>query len=158
MQRLGRLFPGFREAFASFSPNARIYLLGQALLWTGTNRVSLLLILVLAWLHWLPPVILAYFLRQALMNMSTPIQDIFVLELVAPSRMNHVNAVKMLAWTGSWAISARLSGLIIYQGGFAPSFTLTATLYGLSSALFWLFFLRRPRRTSRVKAQPVSSS
>ncbi len=109
-----------------------------------TQALSVPLILVLAWLHWLPLVILAYFLRQALMNMATPIQDIFVLELVAPSRMIHVNAVKMLAWTGSWTISARLSGLIIYQGGFAPSFTLTATLYGLSSLLFWLFSFASP--------------
>jgi MFS family permease len=111
-----------------------------------TQALSVPLILVLAWLRNLPLAILAYLLRQALMNMATPIQDIFALELVPPSRMITVNAIKMLAWTGSWTISARLSGYIIYEGGFAPSFTLTAALYGSSSILFWLFFIKRRKR------------
>jgi hypothetical protein len=33
--------------------------------------------------------------------------------------------------------------MIIATHGFAPSFTLTAALYTLSSALFWWFFLAK---------------
>jgi len=58
-----------------------------------------------------------------------------------------MNALKMLNWTGSWMVSAKLSGSIIATRGFAPSFTLTAALYALSTALFWLFFLR-PKKTA----------
>jgi len=119
--------------------------LGKARSVFVTQLVSVPLILVLAWIRSLPLALLAYLLRQALMNMATPIQDIFVLEKVPASRMIHLNAVKMLVWTGTWTLSARLSGWLIYQGGFPPSFTVTAALYGLSSVLFWAFFLRKAR-------------
>ncbi|HUX37399.1 MAG TPA: MFS transporter, partial [Rectinemataceae bacterium] len=107
----------------------------------GTQMASVPLILVLAWIHSLPLAIFAYLLRQSLMNLATPIQDIFLLEHVPPSRMIFLNAVRTLVWNGSWTISARLSGWIIWKGGFAPSFTVTAILYALGTALFWLFFI-----------------
>jgi hypothetical protein len=44
--------------------------------------LSVPLILVLGWVHALPLALLAYLARQVLMNMSSPIQDNFTLELV----------------------------------------------------------------------------
>lgn len=113
--------------------------------WTvvGTQIASVPLILVLAWIHSLPLAIFAYLFRQALMNLATPIQDIFLLELVPASRMIFLNAIRTLVWNASWTIAARLSGWFIWKGGFGPSFTLTAILYTLGTAFFWLFFIRR---------------
>ncbi|HUX42885.1 MAG TPA: MFS transporter [Rectinemataceae bacterium] len=111
----------------------------------GTQIASVPLILVLAWIHSLPLAIIAYLLRQALMNLATPIQDIFLLELVPRSRMIFLNAVRTLVWNASWTIAARLSGWFIWKGGFGPSFTLTAALYTFGTALFWLFFVRRTK-------------
>jgi MFS family permease len=127
--------------------------LGKPLTILITQSISVPLILVLAWIHWLPLAIIAYMARQALMNLATPIQDMFALELVPPSRMITVNAVKMLAWAGSWTISARLSGYLIWQGGFAPSFTITAILYTLGTLLFWIFFIRG--KTQRAPLAPA---
>jgi MFS family permease len=107
-----------------------------------TQGLSVPLILVLAAVKSLPLALAAYLARQSLMNMSTPIQDNFALELVPPRRQGIVNAVKMLSWTGSWTIAARVSGSLIESGGFGPSFVVTASLYGLSTLLFWLFFIR----------------
>lgn len=116
----------------------------RAVFWT--QMLSVPLILVLAWVHALPLAILAYLARQVLMNMSTPIQDNFSLELVPPERQSLMNAIKMLSWTGSWTIAARISGDLIYRNGFATSFALTASLYALSTLCYRLFFI--PRRIS----------
>ncbi|HUW71330.1 MAG TPA: MFS transporter [bacterium] len=114
----------------------------RAVFWT--QMLSVPLILVLGWVHALPFAILAYLARQVLMNMSTPIQDNFSLELVPPERQSLMNAIKMLSWTGSWTIAARISGDLIYRNGFATSFALTASLYALSTLCYRLFFI--PRR------------
>ena len=69
---------------------------------------------MLGWVRALPLALLAYLARQVLMNMSTPIQDNFALELVPPERQSLLNAVKMLSWTGSWTVAARISGELIF--------------------------------------------
>ena len=118
----------------------------RAVFWT--QMASVPLILVLGWVRALPLAILAYLARQVLMNMSTPIQENFSLELVPPERQGLMNAVKMLAWTGSWTVAARISGELIYHGGFATSFALTASLYAASTLCYWAFFIRgRPARS-----------
>lgn len=119
--------------------------LGKAKSVVVTQAISIPLILVLAFVTSLPVALAAYLARQVLMNMSTPIQDNFSLELVSPQRQGIVNAMKMLAWTGSWTIAARISGDLINSGGFGTSFVLTASLYALSTLFFWLFFIRGAR-------------
>lgn len=106
------------------------------------QAISVPFILVLTYLRFLPAVIVAFVARQSLMNMSSPISDNFALEQVPPNQQHLMNALRMLNWTGSWMVSARISGALIATEGFAPSFTLTAGLYALSSVLFWAFFLR----------------
>ena len=106
-----------------------------------TQIISIPFILVLTYLRFIPAVIIAFLIRQGLMNMSSPINDNFALEMVPHEQQHLMNALKMLNWTGSWMVSARISGNMIDKMGFAPSFTLTAILYAVSSALFWLFFL-----------------
>ena len=118
-----------------------------------TQALSVPFILVLTYLRFLPAVILAFLARQSLMNMSTPISDNFALEKVPPGQQHFMNALKMLNWTGSWMIAARVSGSIIAELGFAPSFTLTAALYAVATALFWTFFLRRGARYGEDRIQ-----
>lgn len=109
-----------------------------------TQAISVPFILVLTYLKFLPLVIVAFVARQSLMNTSMPIADNFALEQVPPEQQHLMNALKMLNWTGSWMVSAKISGTLITTHGFAPSFTLTAILYALSSGLFWWFFLAKP--------------
>ena len=116
-----------------------------------TQAISVPFILVLTYLRFLPLIILAFVARQSLMNTSTPIADNFALEQVPPEQQHLMNALKMLSWTGSWMISARISGTLIATCGFAPSFTLTAALYALSSVLFWWFFLAKPGSRTVLK-------
>ncbi len=127
-------------AIARRAGKARAIFLSQAL--------SVPFILVLTYLRWIPAVILAFLARQSLMNMSTPINDNFALEQVPPGQQHLMNALKMLNWTGSWMVSAKISGDLIATRGFAPSFTLTAVLYAVATTLFWWFFLRRKPATA----------
>ncbi|TFG85218.1 MAG: MFS transporter [Spirochaetales bacterium] len=114
------------------------------------QAASVPFILVLTLLRYLPLVILAFIARQTLMNMSTPISDNFALEKVPPNQQYLMNALKMLNWTGSWMVSARISGSIIAARGFTPSFTLTAIFYSVASILFWWFFLKKEHRRPRA--------
>lgn len=115
----------------------------RAVFWTQVLSVPL--ILVLGWVRALPLALLAYLARQVLMNMSSPIQDNFALELVPPERQSLLNAVKMLSWTGSWTVAARVSGELIYRGGFKTSFALTAGLYLASTICYRIFFISGKR-------------
>jgi len=114
-----------------------------------TQALSVPFILVLTYAGAFPLVVAAYLARQALMNLSTPLQDNFLLELVPPDQQQLMNALKMLLWMGSWMVAARLSGSLIRDGGFAPSFTVTAALYVLSTSLFWACFIRGTARGRR---------
>lgn len=111
-----------------------------------TQALSVPFIVILTYVHSFFVVLLAYLARQVLMNLSSPLQDNYLLSSVPPDQQHFMNALKMLFWTGSWMIAARASGTLISSGGFAPSFTATAALYAASTALFWAFFLRREKR------------
>ena len=113
----------------------------RSIFWT--QALSVPFILVLTYAKAFPLVLAAYLARQALMNLSTPLQDNFALSQVPPDQQHFMNALKMLLWTGSWMIAAEASGILILEGGFAPSFSATAALYAASTLLFWLFFLAK---------------
>ncbi len=106
-----------------------------------SQALSVPFILVLTWVRALPLVALAFLARQTLMNMSTPVSDAFGLGLVPPRRHHLLNALRMLNWTGSWMVAARVSGVLIEKSGFEASFVLTAALYTVSTALYGVFFV-----------------
>ncbi|MCX8058976.1 MAG: MFS transporter [Spirochaetes bacterium] len=105
-----------------------------------TQAFSIPFILVLAYLKFLPIVVFAYLIRQTLMNMNTPVSDHFTMEYVKENEQPVINALKMLAWTGSWAISASVGGYIIENYSFTTSFLFTTTCYTIATLLFYIFF------------------
>ena len=50
------------------------------------------------------------------------------------------NALLMLSWTGSWAISANLGGKLIEAHGFTLPLLITIGLYAFSSIIYYIFF------------------
>lgn len=113
---------------------------GKAWVIFATQGLSVPFILVITYAAFFPFVAVAYMARQALMNMSTPISDNFALEKVPVRRQHLLNALRTFLWTASWAVAAFVSGHFIETQGYAPSFTLTAALYGVSTVLFGLFW------------------
>lgn len=83
---------------------------------------------------------MAYFVRLALMNMSTPVYQTFVMERSEERGRAMVASLVAMANHFGWAFSPTLSGWIQDHYGFQPAFAGTMVLYGISIFLYWRFF------------------
>jgi MFS family permease len=105
-----------------------------------TQLASIPFMLVLAFTYYLPAAVGAFVFRASLMNMGQPISTNFAMEKVTEKEQALTNALLMLSWTGSWAISANLGGKLIEAYAFTPPLLITVGLYMLSSILYYIFF------------------
>ena len=87
----------------------------------------------------------AYYVRVALMNMSSPVYQTFVMEKVEPSARATVASLVSMANSFGWAFSPTISGAIQVRFGFGPAFVLTIVFYVVSIMMYWGFFWRRSR-------------
>jgi MFS family permease len=86
---------------------------------------------------------LAYYIRVALMNMSSPVYQTFVMEQVEPSSRAMVASLVSMAWNFGWVISPTVSGILQVKYGFGPPFLGTIILYTISVFLYWYFWWRK---------------
>ncbi len=84
----------------------------------------------------------AYFFRLALMNMSGPVYQTFVMEEVEPKARATVASLVSMASSFGWAFSPMFSGWIQVKYGFQPAFGLTLIIYVISIYFYWKFFLK----------------
>jgi MFS family permease len=91
---------------------------------------------------------MAYYVRMALMNMSNPIYQTFVMEKVGPSDRTTVASLTSMVWNTGRAFSPSVSGWLQVNYGFTPVFALAIMLYSLAVPLYWLFFLRGRKESS----------
>lgn len=117
--------------------------LGKMNLVIGSQALSIpfLILMGFAPRFWLSA--LAYYIRLALMNMSSPVYQAFVMERVEPSARATVSSLVSMSWNFGWAFSPTISGWLQVRYGFAPSFIGTILLYSLSIYLYWAFFGRQ---------------
>ena len=85
---------------------------------------------------------LAYYVRLALMNMSAPVYQTFVMERVEPSARATVASLESMAWNFGWAFSPTISGILQVRYGFGPPFLGTIILYVIAVWMYWAFFWR----------------
>jgi MFS family permease len=83
-----------------------------------------------------------YYIRLALMNMSSPVYQTFVMEHVEPSARATVASLTSMAWNFGWAFSPTISGWLQVRYGFGPAFIGTIVLYTISVIMYWAFFWR----------------
>lgn len=112
----------------------------QLVVVTQTLSIPFLIILGFAPIFWMSAI--AYYIRLALMNMSGPIYQTFVMENVEPSARATVASLVSMAWNFGWAFSPTISGYLQVQYGFGPSFLGTIILYTVSTIMYYMFFLR----------------
>ncbi|MFH1635125.1 MAG: MFS transporter [Chloroflexota bacterium] len=84
----------------------------------------------------------AYYVRLALMNMSNPVYQTFVMERVDSSARATVASLVSMAWSFGWAFSPSISGWLQVEYGFGPPFIGTITAYIIAITMYWAFFLR----------------
>jgi MFS family permease len=112
----------------------------QLVVVTQALSIPFLIILGFAPLFWMSA--LAYYVRLALMNMSSPVYQTFVMEHVEPSARATVASLVSMAWNFGWAFSPSVSGWLQVNYGFGPPFIGTILLYTISIVLYWAFFWR----------------
>jgi MFS family permease len=84
----------------------------------------------------------SYYVRLALMNMSSPVYQTFIMEHVEPSSRATIASLTSMAWNFGWAFSPTVSGWLQVRYGFGPSFIGTIVLYTISVIMYWAFFWR----------------
>ena len=84
----------------------------------------------------------SYYIRLALMNMSSPVYQTFIMEHVEPSARATVASLTSMAWNFGWAFSPTISGWLQVKYGFGPPFIGTIILYTISVFMYWTFFWR----------------
>jgi len=83
---------------------------------------------------------LAYYARLALMNMSNPVYQTFVMEHVEPEARATAASLVSMAWSSGRAFSPTISGYLQVQYGFGPVFALVIVLYSIAVYLYWKYF------------------
>lgn len=98
---------------------------------------------------------LAYYVRMALMNMSNPIYQTFVMEKVGPSDRTTVASLTSMVWNSGRAFSPSISGWLQVNYGFGPVFGLAIVLYACAVPLYGVFFLRGQKDVPVPAPAPV---
>jgi MFS family permease len=119
--------------------------MGKIQLVVITQGLSIPFLILLGFSPWFWLSAMAYYVRVALMNMSGPIYQTFVMEHVEPSSRATVASLVSMAWSFGWAFSPTISGWLQVNYGFGPPFLGTIILYTLSVFLYWAFFWRGSR-------------
>ncbi len=84
----------------------------------------------------------AYYVRIALMNMSGPAYQTYVMEHVEAGARATVASLVSMANSFGWALSPSISGWLQVKYGFGPVFAGVLILYSVSTFLYWKFFWR----------------
>ena len=108
-----------------------------------TQALSIPFLIMLGFSPWFFLSVSAYYVRNALMNMSNPVYQIFVMESVDPGARATVASLVSMSWNFGWAVSPTVSGYLQVKYGFGPPFIGTVVLYSLAIVLYWAFFLRK---------------
>ena len=83
----------------------------------------------------------AYIARQALMDMTAPVAQGWLLGLAAPEQRATTSSLLLVAQQAPWALSSALGGRLQGQAGFLPGFLLTAACY-VAASLCWILWFR----------------
>ena len=108
-----------------------------------TQALSIPFLAIMGFVPIFEVVLVAYYFRIALMNMSNPVYQTFILEKVDPSARGMVASLNSMAFSFGWAFSPIVSGWLQVRYGFQPAFAGTILMYALVVFSYWVFFLRK---------------
>lgn len=105
-----------------------------------TQAISIPFLVTLGFAPWYWLSAGSYLIRLALMNMSNPVYQAFVMEKVDESSRATVASLVSMSWSFGWAFSPTLSGWLQVEYGFTPVYMGTIGTYILAVYLYWRFF------------------
>jgi MFS family permease len=148
-------FAGLGQLFAWTSLATAVALMVQPLLADRFGKVksvvlvqgaSLPFLLILGFSGWFPLVVIALFVRGALMNMGNPIFTAYSMERIPERERATFSAMTSSTWSLGWAVGSWTSGALRDILGFATGFNLLfsfmVVLYSTSMVLLWIWFVR----------------
>jgi len=116
-----------------------------------TQALSVPFLILLGFSPWFWLSALSYYIRLALMNMSNPVFQTFVMESVDEDARATVASLTSMAWNFGWVFSPLVSGFLQVNYGFGPAFLGTISMYILAIIMYWAFFWRgQPQENSEI--------
>jgi MFS family permease len=115
--------------------------MGKIQLVVVSQGLSIPFLIILGYSPWFWMSAAAYYVRLALMNMSGPVYQTFVMEQVETSARATVASLVSMSWNFGWAFSPMISGWLQVNYGFGLPYLGTILLYTVSVFLYWYFFL-----------------
>jgi len=116
-----------------------------------TQALSVPFLILLGFSPWFWLSALSYFVRLALMNMSNPVFQTFVMESVDEDARATVASLTSMAWNFGWVFSPLVSGFLQVNYGFGPAFLGTISMYILAIIMYWAFFWRgQPQEDTEI--------
>ena len=94
----------------------------------------------------------AYLVRLALMNMSSPVYQTFVMEQVDREARATTASLLSMSWNFGWAFSPTISGWLQIRYGFDPVFVGTISTYIIAIILYWRFFWHESDKSKTQKS------
>lgn len=122
--------------------------LGYKLAVPLTQTIAIVALIVLAFTEIMPfkwavyIAIIAYVIRQPLMNMAGPMTSDIVMKYVGERNQEMMSALTSAVWSGSWFISSLIFQLLRQLGlKYVYVFLITAALYFLGVLMYYLLIL-----------------
>ncbi len=109
-----------------------------------TQALSIPFLYLLGFAPWFWLSATAYLVRQALMNMSNPVYQAYVMENVDKDARATVASLISMSWNFGWAFSPTISGKLQVTYGFGPVFAGTIVLYIIAIYFYYRFFWYSP--------------
>ncbi len=110
------------------------------------QAASIPFLAVLGWVPFLPLVLVALAVRNALMNAANPILSAFAMERARPAERATLSAAMSLVWSAGWVVGGPYYSLVQaslgFDAGYAVNFLTVIGCYSLATALYWWWFVR----------------
>ena len=81
-----------------------------------------------------------YVIRAALMNMSSPLSNSFLMGIVPANRRGVASAINNVVWRLPNSVTTIIGGAILASGNYSLPFELAALFYIVAISLFYFFF------------------
>ena len=88
----------------------------------------------------LPAAVGAFWLRNVMLQMMSPLIDAFGMSAVVPARRSLQAATTSALWHAGYGLTSLAAGIMIVASGFAPAFGAAAVICIVNALLFWLYF------------------
>jgi len=127
-------------AFSAIASTALAFRYGSVKAIVLTESLATVFMVSLAYIPGAALAGLLYLIRAALMNMSSPISDSYLMGIILPEERGLASSINAIVWRLPNSVSTVVGGVILASGNFELPFLLAAAFYAASISLFYALF------------------